>query len=52
MIKNGLITPSELKLAMASLEEKLSDEDIMDMIKEADTNGDGLVNYEGSILFY
>ena len=32
---------------MASLGEKLTDEEIDDMIIEADTDGDGQVNYEG-----
>jgi len=38
-----------LKLALANLYEKLSQEEIMEMIKEADINSDGLINYEGNI---
>jgi calmodulin len=43
---NGYITAAELKQAMESLDEVVTDEDIEDMIREADTNGDGNVNYE------
>ena len=43
---NGFITPAELKQAMLGLEEDVTDEDIEEMIKEADSNGDGNVNYE------
>jgi len=32
---------------MTNLGEKLSDEEVDDMIKEADLDGDGMVNYEG-----
>lgn len=45
--QNGYITPSELKQAMESLNENVTDEDIAEMIKEADLNNDGKVNYEG-----
>ena len=31
---------------MVNLGEKLSEDEVEMMIKEADTNGDGLVNYE------
>lgn len=32
---------------MTNLGEKLSDEEVDDMIKEADLDGDGMVNYAG-----
>lgn len=32
---------------MTNLGEKLSDEEVDDMIKEADLDGDGMVNYNG-----
>lgn len=35
---------------MTNLGEKLTDEEVEDMIKEADLDGDGLVNYEGDDL--
>ena len=43
---NGFITPSELRQVMANLGEALTDEEIDQMIKEADMDGDGQVNYE------
>lgn len=32
---------------MTNLGEKLTDEEVHEMIKEADLDGDGLVNYNG-----
>ena len=32
---------------MTNLGEKLTEEEVEDMIKEADVDGDGMVNYEG-----
>ena len=32
---------------MTNLGEKLSEEEVDDMIKEADLDGDGMVNYHG-----
>lgn len=32
---------------MTNLGERLSEEEVDDMIKEADTDGDGMVNYNG-----
>ena len=46
--KDGLISSSELRHVMTSLGEKLSDEEVDDMIREADLDGDGMVNYEGN----
>merc|ERR1719419_1611245 len=43
---DGLISKVELKKVMDSLGEKLSEQDIEDMISEADHDGDGQVNYE------
>ena len=34
---------------MTNLGEKLSDEEVEEMIKEADVDGDGQVDYEGEI---
>lgn len=44
---DGFITADELKNVMSNLGEKLSDEEIEDMIKEADLNGDGKVDFTG-----
>lgn len=35
---------------MTNLGEKLSDEEVDDMIKEADLDGDGMVNYNGNFV--
>lgn len=43
---DGFISAPELRLVMTNLGEKLTDEEVEDMIKEADLDGDGLVNYD------
>lgn len=43
---NGYITASELKYVMSNLGEKLTDEEVEEMIKEADIDGDGMINYD------
>ncbi|KAK3603071.1 hypothetical protein CHS0354_015766 [Potamilus streckersoni] len=43
---NGFISAAELKQVMTNLGEKLTDEEVDQMIREADTDGDGQVNYE------
>jgi calmodulin len=43
---NGLIDAHELKLTMLTLGENLSDRDVKQMIKLADRNGDGKIDYE------
>lgn len=48
---DGLISSTELRHVMTSLGERLSDAEVDDMIKEADTDGDGMVNYEGKHHF-
>lgn len=47
---DGFISAPELRHVMTNLGEKLTDEEVEDMIKEADLDGDGLVNYEGTDL--
>mmetsp|Transcript_1314 Transcript_1314/g.2033 ORF Transcript_1314/g.2033 Transcript_1314/m.2033 type:complete len:149 (+) Transcript_1314:117-563(+) len=43
---NGSITADELRQIFMNLGEKLTDEEITDMIKEADMDGDGEINYQ------
>lgn len=43
---NGVISADELRHVMTSLGEKLTDEEVTEMIREADVNGDGQINYE------
>lgn len=45
---DGLISSTELRHVMTNLGERLSDEEVDDMIKEADLDGDGMVNYNGT----
>ncbi|CAA6662748.1 unnamed protein product [Spirodela intermedia] len=44
--QDGFISAFELRTVMASLGEKLTDEEVEQMIREADVDGDGKVNYE------
>lgn len=46
---DGLISSTELRHVMTNLGEKLSEEEVDDMIKEADMDGDGMVNYDGNV---
>ena len=43
---NGFISAAELKQMMDSLGEKLTDEEVDEMVRVADMDGDGQVNYE------
>ena len=43
---NGTISANELRHIMSTLGEKLSDDEIEQMIQEADIDGDGYINYE------
>lgn len=47
---DGYISAPELRLVMTNLGEKLTDEEVEDMIKEADLDGDGVVSYDGEYL--
>lgn len=46
---NGQISQSELKQVMLSLGENLTEDEIEEMVLEADIDGDGQVNYEGMV---
>lgn len=43
---NGLISAHELRFVMSSAGERMSETDIDEMIQEADTDGDGYINYK------
>jgi len=49
---NGFISAAELRHVMTNLGEKLTDEEVDEMIREADIDGDGQVNYEGLYLLH
>lgn len=42
---NGFISAAELRHVMTNLGEKLSDQEVEEMIREADVDGDGQINY-------
>jgi len=44
---DGKIDPKELRRVMTNLGEKLTDDEVDEMIQTADKDGDGKVNYEG-----
>ncbi|CAH9095493.1 unnamed protein product [Cuscuta epithymum] len=44
--QNGYISASELRHTMINLGEKLTEEEVEEMIREADLDGDGQVNYD------
>jgi calcium-binding protein CML len=44
--QNGYISATELRHVMINLGEKLTDEEVEQMIREADLDGDGQVNYD------
>jgi calmodulin len=44
---SGYISAEQLRHVMTNLGEKLTDDEINEMIREADTDGDGRVNYNG-----
>uniref|UniRef100_A0A182KCR4 EF-hand domain-containing protein n=1 Tax=Anopheles christyi TaxID=43041 RepID=A0A182KCR4_9DIPT len=46
---NGFISAAELRHVMTNLGEKLTDEEVDEMIREADIDGDGQVNYEAAV---
>jgi calmodulin len=48
---NGFISAAELRHVMTNLGEKLTDEEVDEMIREADIDGDGQVNYEGRAMW-
>ena len=50
---NGFITHADLKAVMAQLGEKLTDEEVTEMLREADTRHGGKMTWEGlEFLFF
>jgi len=43
---NGFISPAELKILLEKLGEKATNEELDDMIKSADVDGDGYLSFE------
>lgn len=46
---NGFITAKELKHGMVYMGERLSDEEVEEMMREAGSDGDGRISFEGKI---
>lgn len=46
---NGFISAAELRHVMTSIGEKLTDDEVDEMIREADQDGDGRIDCECSI---
>ena len=49
---NGYISASELRHVLTNLGEKLSEEEVDEMMKEADIDEDGQIKYEGTFLVF
>ncbi|KAJ8308440.1 hypothetical protein KUTeg_013314 [Tegillarca granosa] len=47
---DGVISAAELRQVMINMGERLSDKEVDDMIREADLDGDGEINYIGRVL--
>lgn len=43
---NGLITKEELKEGLNKLGERMSEQDILELVEAADIDGDGNINFE------
>ncbi|VDK37163.1 unnamed protein product [Taenia asiatica] len=48
---DGVIDSNDLKKLMKNIGKQLSDKEILEMILEADKNGDGVVDYNGALPF-
>ncbi|XP_060063082.1 uncharacterized protein LOC132543585 [Ylistrum balloti] len=44
---SGKIDFEELRLALTNIGEKLTNDEVKEMLKDADSNGDGEIDYEG-----
>ena len=47
---DGFISAEELRIVMTSLGERLTDKEVDDMLKEADSNNDGKIDYSGELI--
>ena len=49
--KDGFLTVAELRKIMSSMGEKMPKKELDAMVKEADSDNDGLINCQGKIIF-
>ncbi len=49
---NGYVNQDEFKEVMLTLGEKLTDEEMHDILKDCNVNTDGTINYEGKLLSF
>lgn len=49
---SGKISPAELRLVMTNLGERLTDNEVEEMIKEADINGDGVSSINSALNLF
>ena len=49
---NGFISAAELRHVMTSIGEKLTDDEVDEMIREADQDGDGRIDCRSSTIYY
>jgi len=49
--KTGHISAQELRFVLSNINSLLTDEEIEELLKDADSDQDGLINYEGTNLY-
>ena len=49
---DGFINASELLQAMSTIGEKMTEEDVSDIMKQWDSDGDGKIDYKGCFQNY
>lgn len=50
--EDGFISVEDLKSVLANLDQSFTEQEINDMVRETDTDGDGKVSYNGEYMLY